>query len=121
LTKNREDDDMAVKAKIIEGVGVIKVKGNLIGGDETTDIHEQVKRFVAEDVRNVVIDLQRVKWMNSHGLGMLMGCYSTVQSVHGRMALSRLTEKVKHLMEMTKVIKLFDIYDNVHQAVKALL
>ena len=112
---------MAVKVKIIEDVGVIKVRGNLAGDSETTEIHEQVKRFVAEDVKRVVIDLHRVKWMNSHGLGMLMGCYSTVQSVGGRLVLSRLTEKVRHLMEMTKVIKLFDIYDNVHEAVKSLL
>ena len=112
---------MSTKTKIIEDVGVIKVKGILMGGDETEEVHDDVKRMVAEDIKKIVLDFHGVKWMNSHGIGMMMGCYATVQTVNGRMVLTRIPDKVRLIMEMTKVIKLFDEYENVHQAVKALI
>lgn len=112
---------MATKTKIIEDVGVIKVKGALMGGDETDEVHEAVKRMVAEDVKKIVLDFHRVRWMNSHGIGMLMGCYSSVQTVNGRMALTGISDKVRMIMEMTKVNKLFDEFETLHQAVKALI
>ncbi len=112
---------MAVKTRVMEDVGVVKVKGNLIGGDETTEVHEAVKRLVAEDIKKIVIDLHRVKWMNSHGIGMLMGCYSTAQNAQGKLAVSRISDKVKDLLTMTQVIKLFDVFESVHQAVKAMV
>ena len=112
---------MAIKCKVINGVGLIKVRGTLVGGEETTEVHDSVKRMVGDDVRSIVIDLYRVKWMNSHGIGMIMGCYSTVQNAKGTLVLSRLSGKVEEIMGMTKVNRLFDIYENVHQALKALV
>ena len=111
---------MAIKTKIIDDVGIIKLKGPLMGGDETTNVHENVKHMVSEDIKKIVLDLHGVRWMNSHGIGMLMGCYSTMQNVQGVMVLCRLSEKVENLLDMTKVIKLFDIYEGVREAVKAL-
>ena len=111
---------MVVKGKAMGEVALIKVRGNLIGGDETTEVHEKVKRVISEGVTKIVIDLHRVKWMNSHGVGMLMGCYSSVQGVNGKIAICRVSEKAKEVLTLTKVITLFDSYESVRRAVKAL-
>ncbi len=110
---------MAVKYRIIDDVAVIKVKGNLIGGDETKEVHEQVQAIVSAGIKKVVLDLNKVKWMNSHGVGIFMACYSTVQGVKGKMNLCRVSKKVMFLLDLTKVITLFDSFDSIRQAVKA--
>ena len=118
---NQWGETLAVKGKFIGDIAVVKVKGMLMGGDETDEVHEVVKRMVAEDVKKIVLDFHRVRWMNSHGIGMLMGCYSTIQTINGRIALTGISDKVRLIMEMTKVNKLFDEFETVHQAVKALI
>ena len=65
---------MALKEKIEENIAVLTVSGKLMGGDETREVHEKVKSLIADGLKKVVIDLSKVKWLNSSGLGMLISC-----------------------------------------------
>ena len=56
---------MAVKEKIQGDVAVVQVSGKLMGGDETKEVHEKVKSLLADGLKKLVIDLSKVKWMNS--------------------------------------------------------
>ena len=107
---------MAVKVKIHHNIGVIKVKGTLIGDEETREVHQRVKDLIEENIQKIVMDLSKVKWMNSHGLGVLMACYSSVYHANGKIAMTAASEKVKKLMAITKVHTLFDHFDSINQA-----
>ncbi len=108
---------MAIREKIVGDMVVIKVRGTLMGGDETTQVHEKVKTLIADGMHKIILDLAKVKWMNSHGLGMLMACYSTVTNANGKIGIARVSEKVKSLMNITKVNTLFDNFESIDQAV----
>lgn len=110
---------MSVRSKLIGDVGVVKVKGSLTGEQEISDVREAVRSIVDGGTKNVVIDLHRVKWMNSNGIGMLLACYAKVQSVEGRLVLSRVSEKIYSVMDITKTIRLYDLYTSVREAVKS--
>lgn len=110
---------MAVKAKFVGDVAVVKVKGLLMGGDETEEVREKVKNLVSHGAKKIVIDLGKVRWVNSHGIGMFMACYSAVQNVKGKVVIARISEKVKNIMMITNVIKLFDTFDTVDQAISS--
>jgi len=111
---------LALKAKRIGQVGAVKVRGTLTGGDETQEVRNTVQQFLDNGTDRIVLDLFRVKWMNSHGIGMLMGVYSMVQQAGGRIILSRVCGKVQELLETTKVITLFERADDFREAVKRL-
>ena len=117
---NQWGETLAVKGKFVGDIAVVKVKGMLMGGDETEEVREKVKNLVSHGTRKIVIDLGKVKWMNSHGIGMLMACYSAVQNVNGKLVIARISEKVRNIMMITNVIKLFDTFDTVDQAVSSL-
>ncbi len=100
-------------------VAVLELKGKLMGGPETQAIHTKVKELVEGGVLKVVIDLAKVKWMNSSGLGAVMGSMTTLKNADGELKLARVTEKVKSLFMITKLITIFDTYDSVDEAVSS--
>lgn len=110
---------MAIKEDMKAGVSILEIKGKLMGGEETTEIHNRVKELVSNGVSKIVIDLGKVSWMNSTGLGALMSSLTTVRNANGELKIARATDKVKSLFMVTKLITIFDSYDTVEDALKA--
>ena len=88
-------------------------------GPETKAIHDKVKDLVENKVNKIVIDLGKVKWMNSSGLGALMGSLTTARNSGGDVKLAKVTEKVKSLFMITKLITIFETFDGVDEAVQS--
>jgi anti-sigma B factor antagonist len=110
---------MKIEVKELKDVSVMVVKGKLMGGPETGAVHEQVKSLIEQGRKKIVIDLSHVAWMNSSGLGTMMGCLTSLRSAGGDLKLSGVTEKVKSLFMITKLITIFETYDSADQAVEA--
>lgn len=100
-------------------VAILTLKGKLMGGPETQAVHEKVKELAENKVLKVVIDLGNVKWMNSSGLGAVMGSMTTLKNAGGELKLANVTEKVQSLFIITKLITIFDTHNNVEEAVSS--
>ncbi|MFQ6113998.1 MAG: STAS domain-containing protein [bacterium] len=110
---------MQIKEQMRGDVAVISLKGKLMGGPETLAIHEKVKDLVGNKINKVVIDLGGVKWMNSSGLGALMGSMTTLRNAGGELKLAKVTDKVQSLFMITKLITIFETFDGVEEAVSS--
>ena len=66
-----------------------------------------------------MIDLARVDWMNSTGLGILISSYTTLRNQQGELKLANVTDKIQSLLTITKLVSVFDAYDSVDDAVSA--
>jgi len=108
---------MSIKEKIQEDVAIVNVSGKLMGGNETKEVHEKIKSLLADGLKKIVIDLSKVKWLNSSGLGMLISCLTSVTNAEGKLKIVGATEKVHSLFMITKLITVFDSYETVDQAV----
>lgn len=107
---------MAMTEEMKAGVSILELKGKMMGGPETTEVHQRIKDLVANGVKKVIVDLGKVTWMNSSGIGVLMSSLSTVRSGGGELKIARATEKVNSLFIVTKIITTFDSYDSVEEA-----
>jgi anti-sigma B factor antagonist len=74
--------------------------------------------LIEDGKKNIIIDVSHVKFMNSSGLGMLIGGLTTVKKAEGRLILAGVTEKIESLLIITKLITIFETSDNVEDAVK---
>ena len=110
---------MTVKEKIVDDVAVVTVSGKLMGGSETKEVHEKVKSLIAGGIKKVVIDMSKVKWLNSVGIGSIMACYTSLLKAGGDLRLSGITKKVKNIFMITQVITIFKDYDTVEEAVSS--
>ena len=98
---------------------ILELKGNVMGGDDTKTFNEHLHKLIEEDKKQVVIDLSGVKFMNSSGLGMLIGGLTTLKKADGVLKLARVTDKIESLLIITKLITIFETYETVDEAVKS--
>lgn len=110
---------MQIKEQMQGDVAILTLKGKLMGGPETQAVHDKIKELTENEAKKIVIDLGKVKWMNSSGLGAIMGSLTTTKNAGGELKLTNVTEKVKSLFMITKLITIFDTYDSVDEAVSS--
>jgi anti-sigma B factor antagonist len=108
---------MKLKTKEMKGVIVIELDGNVMGGPDATALNDYLHQLITEDKKKVVVDLKEVSFINSSGLGMLIGGLTTLRHSGGELKLARASKKVETLLEMTKLHKVFDLHKNVNDAV----
>jgi anti-sigma B factor antagonist len=111
---------MKIKEKIGNNVAILSLSGKMMGGPETTLLHDHVRGLLNDGITKVVVDLGGVKWINSSGLGVLMAAMTTLKNSQGQMKLANVTEKVESLLMITQLIRIFDTYDTVDRAVAAM-
>ena len=110
---------MSAKVKTIGDVAVLSVKGNLMGGSETEECHVKIKELIGQGMKKVVVDLSGAKWVNSRGLGMMIACYTSLKNASGDFKICCATEKVRSLLTITKLVTIFETYDDVNKAVRS--
>ncbi|MBU8932823.1 MAG: STAS domain-containing protein [candidate division Zixibacteria bacterium] len=103
----------------LEGnVVVLEVSGKIMGGDETTMFHGKIHEYITANNKNFVVDLAKVDWMNSVGLGMLISALTTVKNSGGRLVLANIT-KIESILTITRLITVFEHFDSREDALKS--
>jgi anti-sigma B factor antagonist len=100
-----------------DGVVVIEPKGKIMGGPESTAMHDLLHELIDQKKTNVVIDLGKVDWMNSTGLGLLISGLTTLRKSDGELRLANVTEKIQSLLTITKLVTVFKAFDSVDEAI----
>ena len=109
---------MKFKSKEQKGVTVIALEGNVIGGPDATVLNDQLHGLI-DGKKKVVVDLSSVDFINSSGLGLLIGGLTTMRKAGGELKLAGASKKIQNLLEITKLHKVFDIHKTVNDAVTA--
>lgn len=104
----------------IDKVAVCKIEGKLAGLDGKGKIQEKVKDLIDSKIVNIVLDLTKVNWIDSTGLGELIASLSSTKNKDGNLVLANLQGPVKSLLKMTNLNQIFDIYENVEEALDKL-
>jgi anti-sigma B factor antagonist len=94
-----------------DGVVVLAISGKIMGGEENTMFHGKLQEHIQAGSKKFVIDLDKVEWMNSLGLGLLISSYTAVKKVDGRLVLANITN-IESILAMTRLMTVFDNYDS---------
>ena len=111
---------MALKISTHEagGVTVVSCSGRIVFGEEAADLRDVVKSVLSR-AKQIVIDLSGVSYIDSGGLGTLVGLYTSARNQGGEIKLANLTQRVHDQLQITKLITVFECYDNEQAAVGA--
>lgn len=96
---------------------IIEFKGNVMGGPDAVSLNEELHELIEKDKTNVVVDLGKVKFMNSSGLGMLIGALTTMKKAGGDLRIANPTDKIESLLIITKLITVFKHYKTLDEAI----
>lgn len=108
---------MKVNQKESGSVTILELHGDVLGGADATELNEILRHLVGEGKKHLVIDLSDVEYMNSSGLGMLTSALSSVKNGGGTLKLANPAERIKSLLVITKLIKVFESHDSVSEAI----
>lgn len=98
---------------------VLQLKGDVMGGPDGAKLHDQLRELKESGQLNVVVDLSKVRFMNSSGLGMLIGGLSTMRNAGGDLRLANATDRIQSLLMIAKLLTVFKHFDSVDEAVES--
>ncbi|MBN2225731.1 MAG: STAS domain-containing protein [candidate division Zixibacteria bacterium] len=100
-------------------VAIIKLKGKVMGGPDATLFHGKLHEFVNGGQKKIVVDLSKVEWMSSVGLGMLISALTTMKNAGGQLILANITEGIQNLLTITRLVTIFKACDSIDDAIAA--
>jgi anti-sigma B factor antagonist len=112
---------MSVKSKTVQSgrIALIEVRGSLVGDGDTDQLREAVADFIEQGNKCLVINLQKVSYINSSGIGSIIGAHTSYVRNGGVVKLSGISNTVQNLLVVTRLIDVFDVYDSVEEAISS--
>ncbi len=111
---------MKLKDHLDGEVVIIEFSGKIIPGEELTSFHRRVHFYLDMKKKGFVIDLDKVEWISSAGLGALIGAYASVRKAEGKLVLANVTN-VLSLLNLTQLVKVFETFDSRSDAIESFL
>jgi anti-sigma B factor antagonist len=110
---------LEIKERDANGVTVLTLAGRVVLGDESSQLRTKLKDLLAGGKKKLVLDLAEVKYIDSAGLGTLVGGYTSAQNQGASIKLANLTKKFDEQLHITKLVTVFDVYGTADEAVKS--
>jgi len=110
---------LKIDTREVGHVTILDIHGRIVLGDEIGDLRSAVRNLVAEGKKKIILNLAAVDYIDSSGVGELVGSFTTVRNAGGELKLLNLTQKVHDVLHVTKLYTVFDIRDDEFTAVKS--
>ena len=98
---------------------VIQVKGKLVGGPKAKEFQNILLNCRNKNRMNIIIDLKNVTHIDSSGIGILVRGYTSMINSQGNLKLAGISDKMKRVFTITKLISVFQLYPNIEEAAKS--
>jgi anti-sigma B factor antagonist len=109
--------NLYINERRVEDVTILDLKGRERIRGVTVGLQESIRRLADEGKTQILLDLAWVKHIDSIGLGELISSHVTLDHKGGALKLMHMTESVQELMTITKLLTVFDVYDDESEAV----
>ena len=110
---------MSIKSRtIFDGrIAIIDIRGSLIGDEETDLFRDHVTDFIEQGNKNLIINLERLNYMNSSGIGAIITAHTSYQKNGGEVKLVGLSHNIQNLFAVTRLVEIFDVHDKLEDAI----
>lgn len=110
---------MNIKTEHSEGVAVLFIREDRLDANNSEELKGELRRLFDGGVKDLIIDLKDIHFIDSSGLGALVSGYKSASLIHGTLRLSGLQSQVKSMFELTRLHRVFDIFPTVDDALQS--
>jgi anti-sigma B factor antagonist len=110
--------DLKITTREADGITVVSCSGRIVFGDEATALRDTLKKLLDSN-RQILLNLSGVTYIDSGGLGTLVGVYSSARASGADIKLTGLGQKLRDVLQVTKLVTVFEVYDSEQQAIAA--
>ena len=109
-----------VNIRQLQDVTILDLSGKILGGSESDGLRIEMDQILHGEGRKILVNLNQVPWMNSAGLGILLSGYSRLRENGGAMAFYGVQERVREILETTKLVTVLEIFADEESGLKKL-
>lgn len=110
---------MKITQREIGNAVILDLNGKLTGGPDAETFREVFKSLIDQGKKNVVVNLEKVSWINSTGLGILISGYTSVRRAGGDLVVMHASDRIESILYVTKLNLLFKSFESEEEAVKS--
>jgi anti-sigma B factor antagonist len=109
---------LKLSSRVVDGVFIVDCNGRIVFGEEASAVREFVKTALVQH-KQIVLNLRNVSYIDSGGLGTMVGLYTSAHAAGGDVKLAQLTDRVGQLLQVTKLVTVFETFETEEAAVKS--
>ena len=108
---------LKITTREVDGVTVAALDGRIVLGEESNALREKVKSLVAEGKKKIVLNMNNITFIDSAGLGTLVASHHSAKAQGASLKLCHLGTKFQEVLQITKLMTIFDVYNSEAEAV----
>lgn len=108
---------MKIKESEHGNVTVLTLSGKMMLDAKSINLHHYIKDLIAQEKKNIVIDMGKITWFGSTGLGALLASYTSLKEAGGELKIARATRKIRSVFMFTQLIKVLQNFDTTEEAI----
>jgi anti-sigma B factor antagonist len=121
IVYGRGGNNVALKMtnREVDGVTVVAMDGRIVLGEESNALREKVKGLIAEGKKKIVLNMDNITFIDSAGLGTLVSAHHSAKAQGASLRLCHLGTKFTEVLQITKLMTIFDVYNTEAEAVSS--
>lgn len=108
---------MKIEKRTQNDVVILDLKGKILIGDGIDELRAEINQLLKENKTKILLNFQEVPYLDSTGLGEVVRSYTSVKNAGGTIKIVYLTNKVRDLLSVTKLITVFETFEEEAKAV----
>jgi anti-sigma B factor antagonist len=108
---------MQIEERIVDDVTILDLKGKMTLGEGDELLKDKINSLVSQGHKKIVLNLEAVPYIDSAGLGEIVRTYTSISRQNGKLKLLNVSKRIQDLLVITKLITIFDSYENEGDAV----
>jgi anti-sigma B factor antagonist len=108
---------MKMTDREVDGAFVLAVDGRIVLGEESQALRVKLKSLIAEGKKKIVLNVDNIKYIDSAGLGILVAAHVSAKTQGASLKLSNLGSRFREVLQITKLLTVFDVYDTEEAAI----
>ena len=113
---SQDNETLKIEKKITHGIAILTPAGKMMEGKK---LDTNIKKLIDAGITKVIIDLGKVSWVSSLGLGGIIASRISLNEHHGELKLIRVNQKIESIIMITQVNELFETHDTLESALPA--
>ena len=109
---------LKISSRTVDGILVLTCSGRMVFGEESSLLRDTVKQAITNN-KKIVLNLGEVNYIDSGGLGTLVSLHTTAYTAGASIKLANLTKRVGDLLQVTKLLTVFDVYSSEREAIES--
>jgi anti-sigma B factor antagonist len=108
---------MQIEERVVDDVTILDLKGKMTLGEGDELLKDKINSLISQGHKKIVINLEAVPYIDSAGLGEIVRTYTSISRQGGKLKLLNVSKRIQDLLVITKLITIFDSYDDEKEAV----